>query len=455
MIPLRFFCGVSMHGFVMEEKKKKLVIIGGGFGGLNLAKYLDKKKWDVTLVDKQNYHSFAPLFYQVASASLEPAGITFPLRREMRKRRTRGCQYTMGTVSVIDVSRKQILTEFETIPYDTLVIAAGATNNFFGIPGLDQRVYTIKSAPESIRARNAVLYNLERASQCEDEHERRKLLTFAVVGGGPTGVEIAGALGEMKRWTIIRDYPRIKPDEVNVVLYEGTDKLLRTMSEASSKDALKALEQLMVDVRLGKTMKAYEDGVLKFSDGETLETNVVIWTAGITGQPFTMVGTDVKPGPGGRFQVDEFNRVKGLDDVYTIGDISCHVDNRFPRGCPQLAQPAIQQGRTLAKNLNADAPHIPFSYKDKGSMATIGRNRAVVDMGKLHFDGWFAWITWLAVHLVTLLGMRNKFVVLLNWIWNYFGFSTSLRLILKPTPLPKTPVTPPPAVPEPLVPPVK
>lgn len=420
-----------------NQGKKRLVIIGGGFGGLNLAKYVDKKKWAVTVIDKNNYHSFAPLFYQVASSGLEPAGITFPLRREMRRRRTRGCLYTMGEVHTIDVARKVVVTQYETIPYDSLVIAAGATNNFFGIPGLQEHVYTIKSASESINTRNAILYNLERACQTDDPEERRRLLTFAVVGGGPTGVEIAGALGEMKRWTITREYPRLSPDDVKVILYEGADKLLRTMSEKSSADALTALKQLLVDVRLGKTMKSYDNGVLEFADGEKLPTDIVIWTAGIVGNPFKFVGNDIKPGPGGRFAVDEYNRVLGVDDIYAIGDISSHTDERFPRGCPQLAQPAIQQGRNLARNLNADTFEHPFDYNDKGSMATIGRNRAVVDMGKMHISGWLAWVAWLAVHLVTLLGMRNKIVVFVNWIWSYFGFATSLRMILKPTAFPR------------------
>lgn len=424
----------------MDTGKKKLVIIGGGFGGMNLAKKIDKNKWDVLVVDKNNYHSFAPLFYQVASSSLEPAGITFPLRREMRRGRMHGCLYTMGTVSTIDVQRKEITTEFETIPYDSLVIAAGATNNFFGIEGLEENVYTIKSTAESIKTRNAILYNMERACQCTDPDERRRLLTFAVVGGGPTGVEIAGSLGEMKRWIIAREYPQLNRDEVRVVLYEGTDRLLRTMSEKSSANAYKDLGELMVDVRLGKTMKSYDGHKLVFADGEELPAGVVIWTAGIVGNSFELVGTDVKAGPGGRFAVDEYNRVLGLEDVYAIGDISCHVDERFPRGCPQLAQPAIQQGRNLAKNLNAGTFFKPFSYFDKGSMATIGRNRAVVDMGKFHIDGWLAWVAWLIVHLLTLLGMRNKIVVFVNWIWSYFGLATSLRMILKPSKYPTRPL---------------
>lgn len=432
----------------MKDQKKKLVVIGGGFGGLNLVKYIDKKKWDVTLVDKHNYHSFAPLFYQVASSGVEPSDITFPLRRELSRGKSRGTQFTMGHVSIIDISRKEVITEFEHIPYDTLVIAAGCTNNFFNLSTIRDKVYTIKSAPEAIRARNAVLYNLERASQTTDAAERAALLTFAVIGAGPTGVEIAGALGEMKRWIIEREYPRINRDEVKVVLYEGADRVLRTMTEKSSADALRDLRELMVDVRLGKTMESYDDGVLHFTDGETLRTEMVVWTAGITGVPLTLVGTDVKAGPGGRFAVDEFNRVIGLDDVFAIGDICACSDERFPRGCPQLAQPAIQQGRNLATNLNS-GDFKPFSYRDKGSMATIGRNRAVVDMGKIHFRGFIAWVAWMAVHLLTLLGMRNKTVVFINWIWSYFGFSTSLRMLLKGASKPLQPDVPDPVIPEP------
>lgn len=423
----------------MNKSREKIVIIGGGFGGLNLVKRLDKRKWDITLIDKNNYHSFAPLLYQVASSGLEPSDISFPLRREVSRGKNRGVRYTMGTVSVIDVNKKTVLTEYEEIPYDKLIIAAGCTNNFFGINGLQDKVYTIKSVSESIRTRNAILYNLERASQTKDEDERRSLLTFAIIGAGPTGVEIAGALGEMKRWIIAKEYPQIDPSEVKVILYEGGDKVLRTMSERSSKDALNSLSELMVDVRLGKVLADYDGETIRFSDGESLKTKMVIWTAGITGTSLRIEGEELKLGAGGRFLVDEFNKVEGIEDVYAIGDISLHIDSRYPKGCPQLAQPAIQQAKTLAKNLNADSFTNPFVYKDKGSMATIGRNRAVVDLKCFHFSGFYAWITWMLVHLLTLLGMRNRAVVLINWIWSYFGFSSSLRMILQGAHHPKQP----------------
>lgn len=416
--------------------KKRLVIIGGGFGGLSLAKKVDKNIYDVIIVDRNNYHSFAPLFYQVASSALEPAGITFPLRHEVRRynRPAKSCRYEMGDVKAIDVARKVVVTDFEELPYDDVVLAAGTTNNYFNMTSLASKVYTLKSADEAIRCRNAILGMLERAARCTDPVQRRALLTFVVVGGGPTGVEIAGALGEMKRYVIRREYPEINPDEVRVVLYEGSDKLLRTMSEASSRDALRDLQRrLMVDVRLNKTLKDYDGCRATFVDGSSIDTTMVIWTAGVVGAPITLTGTDVMAGPGGRFMVDEYNAVIGVDHVYAIGDISCHVDERFPHGCPQLAQPAIQQGRQLARNLSRPDRRKPFSYRDKGSMATIGRNCAVVDMGNVHFSGWIAWITWMAVHLMSLLGMRNKASVLLNWVWSYWGFATSLRMILKPS----------------------
>lgn len=418
------------------DTKPRLVIVGAGFGGINLAKYISKQKWDVTLIDRNNYHSFPPLFYQVASSGLEPGSITFALRREMRARKVKGCHYRMGNVTSIDVVNKVVTTQYETIPYDKLVIAVGTTNNYFGIPGLKERVFTLKSAGESLRTRNQIIDRMERAATCADPAKRRAMLTFAVIGGGPTGVEVAGALGEMKRYAVPREYPELDQNEITVKLIEGTDKLLRTMSEKSSADAYEQLQHLMVDVELNKTMQSYEDGILTFGDGTTLATDTVIWTAGVTGESIEVVGGQFEYIRGNRIAVDEFNRVKGYDDIYAIGDVSGHSDARFPAGAPQLAQPAIQQGRNLAKNLNRDSFVTPFTYKDKGSMATVGRNRAVVDIGKIHFSGYPAWMTWMAVHLLTLMGMRNRLVVLVNWIWNYWSYSAALRIMLSPSKYP-------------------
>lgn len=418
------------------DNKEKLVVIGAGFGGLNLIKKIDKRKYDVCLIDRNNYHSFPPLFYQVASSGLVPANIVFALRREMQRPSIRGCEFHMGRAKSVDVNARTVTTDREVIPYDKLVIAVGTTNNFFGIEELSDKVYTLKSASEAIRCRNRIVERLERAAICKDDNERKRMLTFAVIGGGPTGVEIAGALGEMKRYSLKREYPELKQEDITVKLIEGSDKLLRTMTQKSSDDALRQLKSLMVDIELGKTMKEYDDGLITFVDGTKMEADTVIWTAGVTGCPLEIIGADVAYERGHRLPVDEYNRVKGLRDVFAIGDISCHLDERWPGGCPQLAQPAIQQGRALARNLNAGRFERPFSYNDKGSMATIGRNRAVVDMGKVHFSGYFAWLTWMVVHLMSLLGMRNKIVVLINWIWNYCTYYGALRVMLRPSDLP-------------------
>lgn len=410
--------------------KKTLVIIGGGFGGLNLARKVDKRLWDVVVVDRNNYHSFPPLFYQVASSGLEPASISFPLRRELRRKCYRGCRYHLGAVSSIDTERKTVRTRYETLRYDALVIAAGTTNNYFGIPDLYKYVNTIKSTTEAIRTRNEVLDRLERASLCRDEEERRRLLTFVVVGGGPAGVEIAGALGELKRFVIKREYPLIRPEEMRVILVEGNDALLRAMGPRSSADALEGLRQLMVEVRLGVTMKGYDGRNITFADGTGIGTTLVVWTAGVTGVPFEITGSDVRAARGARFVVDELCRVEGLDDVYAIGDIALMRTAKYPEGHPQLAQVAIQQGEALAQTLSGKPR--PFVYRDKGTMATIGRNRAVVDMGRVHLSGRLAWLAWLFVHLMLLLGVRNRTVVFINWVWNYFTFSGSLRLFFRP-----------------------
>lgn len=428
-----------------STERKRLVVIGGGFGGINLAKHIDKKLWDVVIVDRNNYHSFPPLFYQVASAGLEPASISFPLRREMRRRRLRGCRFHNGEVRVIDPVRGMVVTPYEEIPYDCLVIASGTTNNFFGMADLCHRVYTIKTTGEAVRCRNRILTCMERACVTRDPERRRRLLTFVIIGGGPAGVEIAGALGEMKRYVVPREYKSFHQEDVRVILVEGSDALLKAMGPKSGRDAASALGKLMVDVKLGARMQGYDgNGVLTFSDGTRIEADTLIWTAGVTGTNFEVAGDRPLPFTRGhRIAVDRYNRVEGFDDIYAIGDMACHCDERFPYGVPQLAQGAIQQGRNLAVNLNAmlkGRPLTPFSYRDKGTMATIGRNHAVVDLGKVHFKGWFAWMMWMFIHLITLMGMRNRLVVLLNWTHSYFTFSSGLRLILRASSLPDCPV---------------
>ncbi|MDE5607654.1 MAG: NAD(P)/FAD-dependent oxidoreductase [Muribaculaceae bacterium] len=410
-----------------------IVVIGGGFAGLNFVKKIDKRKYRIILLDRNNYHSFPPLFYQVVSAGIDPSGISFPLRRELRKRSMRkGVAFNMTRAREIDTDSHLVITDDETIHYDKLVIAAGTTNNFFNMPELVDTVYTLKSTAEAIRCRNDILDRLERASIETDPEKRRALLSFVVIGGGPTGVEVAGALGEMKRYVLEREYPQIMQDEVSITLIEGSDRVLRTMSERSSSEAAGYLKSLMVNVVLGHNMKNYTGSKVTLDNDRVVEASMVIWTAGVKGVDFKFTNDTVRSGRGNRLEVDEHCRVKGVDDVYALGDIALMTTPDYPAGHPQLAQVAIQQAKMVAKDLNKGVAKEGFRYKDKGTMATVGRNRAVVDLKHVHFKGWFAWITWMAIHLLSLLGMRNKVSVFLDWVWSYFTYSSSTRLLMHP-----------------------
>lgn len=414
------------------EKLQHIVIIGGGFAGLNLAKELDKNKFRVTILDKNNFHSFPPLFYQIASSGLEPSSISFPFRREMR--RLKNTNYHFGEVLEIDSKNSTIRTQFETIKYDQLVIASGTTNNFFNQPELKEKVHTLKSTAEAIRLRNEILDRLERACITTDRERRRQLLSFVVVGGGPSGVEVAGALGEMKRYILNKEYPEIDIDDVRVILIEGTDRFLRTMSERASHDAKVYLGHLMIETRLNCMMKSYENNVLHLSTGEEIYCETLIWTAGITGNKINGISDDSIT-RGNRYIVDSNCKIKGYDNIYVLGDIAYLEDETHPNGYPQVAQVAIQQAKHLAKQLNTGAD-TAFKYVDKGSMATIGRNRAVCDLKFAYLYGRPAWATWMFIHLISILGMRNKVNVLINWVWAYLFYTTSLRLLIRPVKYP-------------------
>lgn len=417
-----------------SQPKQKVVIIGGGFAGLNLVKKLDRSKFEVILINRHNYHSFPPLFYQIASSGLDPGSICFPLRRELYRRLDgKDMTLVMGNATSVDVNRKTVRVDDRDVEYDKLVIATGTTNNFFNMPELIEDVFTLKSAPQSIRCRNQILYNLEKAANTKDAELRRRLLSFVVIGGGPTGVEIAGALGEMKRYVVPREYPSIPQQDMRIVLVEAAPTLLGTMDPRSGAEVEGYLKHLLVDVKTGVGMQSYKDGVVKLADGQSIRSDTVIWTAGVTGVKLDIVGADIQRGRGNRFVVDGNNRVVGLDDVYAIGDIALmpDVDPAFPGGHPQLAQVAIQQSRLLAKNLNKGTEKT-FIYNDKGTMATVGRNRAVADLGKLHLSGFPAWFIWMFIHLISILGMRNKISVLINWIWAYFSYQSSLRILIRP-----------------------
>lgn len=409
---------------------EKIVIIGGGFAGLNLCRRLDPDKYEICLVDRNNFHCFPPLFYQIASSSLVPSNICFPYRRELRK--MRNVSYHMGHVKIINLQDKTITTSYETIHYDRLVLAAGSSNNYFGIEGLGEQTFGIKTVAQATQTRDEILDRFERGALCPDKERRRQLLSFLVVGGGPAGVEIAGALGEMKKYILSKEYPELQPDDVTITLVEGTSKLLGAMSEKAQQRALADLQELMVNVRLETIMKGYSDKYVTFGDGHKEYYETMIWTAGVCGEPMPGLPREVV-GPGGRIVVDEYNRVRGYEDsLYAVGDIALMKTEKYPKGHPQMAQPAIQQARNLAKNLNNGDFQSKFVYNDKGSMATIGKNKAVADIGTMSFGGYFAWLLWMMIHLISILGMRNKLSVLVNWFWNYLFFSTSLRLLLRP-----------------------
>ncbi|MDE6384005.1 MAG: NAD(P)/FAD-dependent oxidoreductase [Paramuribaculum sp.] len=415
------------------KQKKQIVVIGGGFAGMNFAKRIDKRQYDVVLVDRNNFHSFPPLFYQIASSGLQPDSICFPFRREFSQGKAKGVRFHIGEVERIDTAKRTVVTQYEEIPYDILVIAAGTTNNFFGNPSLVDSVYTLKSAAQAMRCRDEILDRLERASLEPDATKRREMLTFTVVGGGPAGVEIAGSLGEMKSYILNRNYPDINKDDVSITLMEGSGALLGAMSEKAQQCALQYLEELNVKVELHTILKGLDGYMATLGDDSTRFAGMVIWTAGVMAPDITFDGMSVERGHGNRILVDEYNRVRNQSQpIYVLGDMALMTTEEYPHGHPQLAQVAIQQGQLLARNLNNSDKQTAFKYHDKGTMATVGRGRAVADIGRFHYSGFMAWIVWMGVHLLSLLGMRNKINVFIDWIWGYFTYGTSLRLLLYP-----------------------
>lgn len=412
------------------QQKKQLVILGAGFAGLKLAKLMKNTSYEVTIIDKHNYHEFAPLFYQIASCGLEPGAICFPLRKEFWK--ADNIHYRYGDVLSIDPDFHKIVTDTEEIFYDELVIATGVTTKFFGMQQVKDFSFTLKTTSEGLLLRNQILLCLEKAGECNDLNSRKKMLTFVVSGAGPAGVEVSGALGELKKYVIPREYPEINPDEVRILLIEATDKVLRTMSDTASRKSAKFLQELEVELMLNTGISDYDGNVVTTTKGDQILTDTLIWTAGVEGFQFPGLRSDVY-GPSNRLKVNEYNQLIDHPHIYAIGDCCIMLTAETPYGHPQVAQVAIQQATNLAKNLKEKSLTHAFSYYDKGSMATIGRNRAVVDL-KIHkFAGRFAWWMWLLVHLLTLVGIRNKIVTFINWVVNYFTYNSSLRLLIKPT----------------------
>lgn len=422
-----------MRANIKRDEQPRVVIVGGGLGGLHLAQSLRNTDFQVVLVDKNNYNQFPPLIYQVASAGLEPSNISFPFRRMFQG--WKNFFFRLGEVKSIDPAENAIQTTIGTIHYKYLVLAAGATTNFFGNDNVERHTYPMKTVTEAMSLRNKIFENLERA-ETEDNAERKQaLMNIVIVGGGPSGVEIAGVLAEMKETVIPRDYHDLDVDAMNIYLVNAGDRLLQAMDLKSSYRAENDLREMGVNIILNKAVVDYKDKTIVLQDGNTIASETVIWVSGIKanaieGIPYESVGR------GNRIITDIYNKVKGMENVFAIGDQSfVEGDGEYPNGHPQLAQVAIQQAGNLATNIirmEEGKELKKFRYRNLGTMATIGRKKAVVEIGKLKFGGFAAWLLWLLVHLRSILGVKNKTVVFLNWMWNYFNYKQSLRLILKP-----------------------
>lgn len=419
--------------FIPESPKPRVVIIGGGFAGIKLAKGLKKKHFQTVMLDRHNYHTFQPLLYQVATAGLEPDSVAGPLRKTLEDQED--FYFRMAKVSRINPEEKTISTPVGDLRYDYLVLATGTLTNFFGNEGLRDLSFPIKQIPQALDLRSHMLQNFEKAVMTKKgKVEMEGLMNFVIVGGGPTGVEVAGALSELRKNVLPNDYPELDFSKMRIFLIEGLDRLLNGMSEKSGQKAVKYLKKFGVEIMLEKMVKTYDGKTVFFNDGTTIKSDTLIWAAGVKGN--ILEGMDDSSVEKGRFIVNHFNEVKGYKDIFAIGDVAAMIDEKNPKGHPQLAPVAIQQGSHLAKNLvrRAEGKEMkPFSYLDKGSMATIGRNKAVVDLPTgQQFGGFVAWLIWMFIHLVSIIGFRNKLVVLSNWVWNYFTYDRGIRLIIRP-----------------------
>jgi len=414
---------------IPETAQKRIVIIGAGFGGLKLSQKLLGSGYQIVLIDKNNYHQFQPLFYQVASAGIEPSSILFPLRKIFQNQKD--VYIRVGEVYSVDAKKKELQTSLDTVWYDYLVISTGVNSNFFGMKKMEEYAIPMKSASEAMALRNRLLQSFEKAVTLRDQNARKALLNVIVVGGGPTGVEVAGAIAEMKKFVLPKDYPDLNFDVMQISLIEGSPALLGGMSKHASEKALYYLERLGIKVHLDTRVTDYDGSVLSIGDTK-IETKTVIWAAGISGVvPEGFPEESI--GRGKRLVVDEYNRVAGFEDIYAIGDVSVMSTVDYPNGHPQVAQVAIQQGLNLSRNflnLKRNWGLNKFKYIDRGSMATIGRNRAVADLSFIKFSGFIAWLTWMFVHLMAIVGVKNRLLIFINWMWNYLTYDQSLRLIL-------------------------
>lgn len=415
----------------------KLVIIGGGFGGLRLARNLNNKPgFDITLIDRHNYHQFQPLFYQVATAGLDASNISFPLRKVFQK--SNNVKIRLAEVQEIKTAENKVFTDIGVFDYDTLVIATGADTNFFGNASLATNAFPMKSTVEALQIRNSLLNNFEEATIEKDPAKLESLMNIVVVGGGPTGVELSGAIADMKRFQLPKDYPEIDFSKMNIYLLEGSPKTLANMSDKSSTSSKEYLERLGVTVLTNTLLQDYDGEKITLKDGGSIRTKMVIWAAGIKGNVPEGISKELVA-KGNRVKTDRQCKVAGFENVFAIGDVAYMEDPAWPNGHPQVAPVAMQQADLVAANLkrlemkSSNKTIREFVYNDKGSMATVGRNLAVVDVPKpkLHFGGFFAWMIWMGLHLMLILGVKNRFFVFCNWLYNYFTYDQNLRLIFK------------------------
>ncbi|MGV3527444.1 MAG: NAD(P)/FAD-dependent oxidoreductase [Flavisolibacter sp.] len=415
-----------------DPHQKRVVIAGAGFAGLTLARKLKNSNFQVVLLDKNNYHQFQPLLYQVATAGLEPSSISFPLRKIFQQQKNLFIR--IATIHSVDLEQKFVCTNIGTLNYDYLVLAQGAETNFYGMDDLQQHAYAMKSVSEALLLRNTLLQHYEQALTAKSEAEREALLNIVIVGGGPTGVELAGAIAEMKNKILPRDYAELNFAKMKVYLVEAAPQLLGGMSAVSQKRVKNYLGKLKVNVLAGTSVQEYDGNTAQLSNGRNIHTHCLVWAAGVRGN--ILKGLPKVLVQGGRVLVDDFNRLQGHQDVFAIGDVALMRSGDRPKGHPQVAPAAIQQASLLAKNLQrleAEKSLLPFRYRDKGAMATVGRHLAVAEAAGIKLKGATAWFAWMLVHLMSIIGIKNRLLILLNWTWQYFTYDQSLRLIIKPS----------------------
>ena len=415
-----------------QEAFPRVVIIGAGFAGLSMAKSFKDTAVEVLLIDQNNYHNFQPLMYQVATGGLQPDSIAYPVRRVFRN--YDHVRFRMAQVSRVDAADKTIHTPAGTIPFDYLVIATGSTNNYFDFEDVKDKLLTLKSIPDALNLRSYIFQNLERAISQDAADSKEALLNIAIVGGGPAGIELAGALAEMKRFVLPRDFPDLDFSKMTINLYEAAPKLLVSMSTNASEKSEQFLKELGVIVHTNSIVTSYDGSTVKLKDGTSFTTKTVIWTAGVKGAPIDGL-PPASIVAGNRIAVDSFNQVLETSHIYAVGDVASHVTEQEPKGLPMLAPVAQQQGAHLALNivkLTKGETMKPFHYSDKGTMATIGRRRAVVDLPQYKFSGTFAWLIWMFLHIFSLIGFRNKIVAFIDWLTNYLSYDRPLGLIIRP-----------------------